>query len=541
MKAFRTLGLVLLAAVMTLTAMAQSAGELRFCLRSEPRTFDPLLVSDEASDTVRYLTGGVLVRINRQTQTLEPELASSWKVSKDSRSISFALRDRIFYSDGSPFTADDVAATVKRMMAPETHSPMADAFGAGGEKTDIKVLSPTRVTITFAAPIAGLDRLFDEVAIVSSRSPRKEMAALGPYYVADHKAGSYVYLRRNPNYWKKDSSGQAMPYIEAIRLDIQANRDIELLRMQRGEIHLINSLDAEYFDRLKSINPSLVYDAGPSLDSEQMWFNQVPNAPVAAYKLKWFRSSNFRHAVSMAINRADLARIVFGSHAQPAIGPVSPANKFWFNRKLRPTQYDTGVALRQLQQDGFRLNGGVLRDREGHAVEFSVITNAGNKYRERMATMIQQDLGKIGIRLNIVTLDFPSLIERIAEKFNYEAALLGTVNAGLDPNEQMNMWLSSGENHQWNPRQKSPETTWEAEIDRAMKAQSQLSNPMKRKVYFDRVQEIVVREAPFIYLVNRNALSAISTSIRGAAPVAMRPQAYWNIERMSLTDGKKVH
>ena len=56
-------------------ALAQDGGELRFCLRSEPKTFDPLLVDDDASLSIRYLTGGVLVRANRKTQDLEPELA----------------------------------------------------------------------------------------------------------------------------------------------------------------------------------------------------------------------------------------------------------------------------------------------------------------------------------------------------------------------------------------------------------------------------------------------------------------------------------
>ena len=75
-----------------------------------------------------------------------------------------------------------------------------------------------------------------------------------------------------------------------------------------------------------------------------------------------------------------------------------------------------------------------------------------------MAVLIQQDLRKIGIKASIVTLDFPSLIERITQSFSYEAAILGLTNVDLDPNEQMNIWLSSAENHQWNPSQKSPET-----------------------------------------------------------------------------------
>src|SRR5207248_2545026 len=132
------------------------------------------------------------------------------------------------------------------------------------------------------------------------------------------------------------------------------------------------------------------------------------------------------------------------------------------------------------------------------------------------------DLQKIGMHVNVVTLDFPSLIERMTQTFDYEAILLGLTNVGLDPNEEMNVWLSSSENHQWNPQQKTPETAWEAEIDRLMRSQASGVDAKKRKESFDRVQEIVVEQAPFIFLVNRNALSAVSSRVQGATPVILR-------------------
>jgi peptide/nickel transport system substrate-binding protein len=148
--------------------------------------------------------------------------------------------------------------------------------------------------------------------------------------------------------------------------------------------------------------------------------------------------------------------------------------------------------------------------------------------------MVQEDLGKLGIKANVVTLDFPSLVERISQRFNYEAAMLGFRNVDLDPNGQMNIWLSSAENHAWNPQQKSPETAWEAEIDRLMHAQASSADPKKRKESFDRVQEIVAEQAPFIYLVNQNALSAVSSAVEGANPGILSPQTFWNAERLTL-------
>ncbi len=513
-------------------AVAQGGGELRFCLRTEPKTFDPLKVEDDASASIRYLTGGVLVRVNRQTQDLEPGLAVSWKVSKDGRQISFRLRSGILFSDGTPFSAEDVAYTVQQLMDPALHSPTGDAFRSGTGNVETNVVSPSQIVITFPAQVAGLDRLFDQVAILSQRSSKKEMAVLGPFMVADYKPGSSVLLKRNPNYWKTDEQGRKLPYLDSIHLDIQPNRDVELLRFKRGELDLINSLDSEYFDKLAATSPQVVHDAGASLDSEQLWFNEVAKSPIPNYKKNWFRSASFRRAISEAINREDLSRVVFHGHAQPAVGPFSPANKFWFNSKLKPQPYSSDAALKALQDEGFRMENGTLKDKDGNEVVFSIITNSGNKYRERMAVLIQDDLQKIGIRVNVVTLDFPSLIERMTQTFDYEAIILGLTNVDLDPNGEMNVWLSSSENHQWNPQQKAPETAWEAEIDRLMRAQASSSDPKKRKEAFDRVQEIVVEQEPFIFLINKNALSAVSAAVQGAAPMILSPQTFWNAERL---------
>jgi len=520
-----TLGLALSSA-----PAGRAATELRFCLRAEPKTFDPLLVDDGNSETIRYLTGGVLIRVNRKTQQLTPELAASWDVERQGRRITFHLRPKLKFSDGTPFSAEDVAFTMKRLMDPETHSPTADTFRSSDVPPQITVSSPLTVSILFGAPVAGLERLFDQVAITSARSPLKTAAVLGPYSVEAYKPGVEVLLVRNPNYWKMDAQGVRLPYIDRIRLEIQQNRDIELVRFRRGELDLINSVDADTYDDLARVMPGSAVDAGASLEAEMMWFNQVPTAPLPAYKLAWFQSAAFRRAVSEAINRADICRIVYRGHAQPAEGPISPANQFWFNASLKPHPYDVASSRRRLENEGFRVRNGLLYDGDGHLVEFSLATNAGNHNRERIASMLQQDLQAVGIRLNVVTLDFPSLIERITQTFNYEACLLALTNLDLDPNAQMNVWLSSASNHQWNPNQKQPATEWEAQIDKLMRAQASASRAEDRKRHFDRVQQIVWEQAPFLYLVTKNSLTAISPDIQNRSPVVLTPQAFWNVE-----------
>ena len=293
---------------------ASAANELRFCLRSDPKTFNPLLVEDDSSAAVRYLTGGVLIRLNRYTQELEGELATKWKVSENGRRIDFELRRGVRFSDGTPFTCEDVAYTMHQLMDPALHSPVGDAFRSAPGEVETKCAAPSTATVRFPGPVAALAAQFDEVAILSARSSGKESAVLGPFELGEYKPGAYVLLRRNPNYWKHDANGHPLPYLDSIRLEIQQNRELELLRFRRGELDLINKLDPDMYDRLSSEMPHAVVDAGPSLDWETVFFNQVAECafarvqaalvPVRRFPARDFRSHPPRRYCPHRLSRA---------------------------------------------------------------------------------------------------------------------------------------------------------------------------------------------------------------------------------------------
>lgn len=520
--------LTLLFAVGILAAQ-QPGGELRLTLRADPKTLDPLLVADEASQVVRYLTGGVLVRINRQTQLAEGDLAADWKIAGKQR-IEFRLRPGVIFSDGIALKDEDVIASLQRLIDPRAQAPTPDSFRAAFGRCRIEHPAPGRVAVVAEKPVVNPEKYFDEV-VIQPASPSRAGAVAGPFRLAERKPGVFVRLERNPHYWKRDAKRQPLPYLAGIRFDVVQNRDLEFLRFSRGEIHLINNLDAELYDRLRARAPAQVRDAGPSLDFEQLWFNQAERAPLPPHKKQWFRSKEFRRAVSMAIRRDDLSRIVFRGYARPAFGPVSPANRLW--RWESPPQSPVPDAARALlSAGGFQLNGGKLTDKSGNPVEFTILTNAGSKPRERMASLIQQDLAAFGIRVSILTLDFPSLVERIMKTLDYEACLLGLVNVDLDPVGQLNTWLSSSTMHAWNPAQLKPETEWEAEIDERMQVVASNPDPKARKAAFDRVQEIVAAQAPVIYLVHKHILTAVGPGVRNVEPAVLFPQAFWNAERL---------
>ncbi len=529
--------LALLVAACAKLCAAQAAprmpGELAWTIGYDPKTFDPAKVDDQESELVRYLTAGVLLRFNRFTQKIDPQLAESWNLSPDGKTITFKLRPGLQFSDGSSLTAKDAAWSIRHVLLPATGAPVAEEFLS---PAGVTVATPDARTVVVHLPqrVIGIGKVFDEIAIEPADRPSEGRLTSGPFVVADYRRSQYVRLRPNPHYARRDATGSVLPYARGIRLDILENTEQEIRLFERGEYDVMDSLPPDYFELLKKKAPASVRDLGPSLNTEQMWFNQSPQAPLPAWEKSWFQSRAFRVAVSQAIHRADLARIAYLGHATPAYTFISPANSAWYDSKINAPHTDVAAAKAALAGAGFHLSGGMLEDAAGHPVKFSILTNAGNAARLKMATLIQQDLAALGMQVTVVPLDFPALIERLMHTQDYEACLLGLENVDPDPNAMMNIWLSNSPNHQWNPSEKMPATSWEAQIDLAMNRQASSFNDTERKQAVDRVQQIVADEQPFIYLVYPNVLVAISPRLKGVQPAVLEPSLVWNIESLHL-------
>jgi peptide/nickel transport system substrate-binding protein len=513
--------------------LARKPGELVWALGSDPRTFDPAKVDDQASEAIRHLTAGVLLRFNRSTQEMEPELAEKWTISADGRMVTIRLRPGLTFSDGSRLTSTDALQSIQRVLSNPKECPTAEEFV---RPEAVRLSAPDATTLIIRLPqrVIGIDRVLDEIAVEPNGLDRETRITSGPFVLTDYLRTRYVRLSRNEHYFKTDKSGHHLPYASGIRLDIQTNPDQEIRLFWHGEYDLIENLGPDYFESLKRRDPRTVRDLGPSLNTEQLWFNQSPNAPLPSWEKEWFRNPAFRTAISLSIRRDDLARVAYGGHATPAAGFVSPANAVWYDANVRVPHTDLNTARSLLQTSGFSYSGNILRDKSGHVVRFSIITNASNLPRVRMATLIQNDLSRLGIEVTIVPLDFPAIIEKLMTTEDYEACLLGLENVDPEPNAMMNIWKSSSPNHQWNPSEKSPATAWEAEIDRYIERQASASQFQERKKAIDRVQEIVAEQQPFIYLVYPNVLYAISLRLEGVEPGIVQPGLTWNPEWLSV-------
>ena len=191
----------------------------------------------------------------------------------------------------------------------------------------------------------------------------------GPFRVAEYRQGSMILLRRNPYYWKT-MGGKRLPYLDAIRLDIQQNRSIEMSRFLAGELDVMDTVDPESFSRLAGRSGITAVDAGPSLDTEQMWFDQSParRSPIT-------RSDGSRRASSAArYLRRSIERTCaawFLRRMLPAAAAHIPAcNRTWVDNRLTPRPFDPAEARRLLESAGFRWQSGVMKDGGRHPVEY---------------------------------------------------------------------------------------------------------------------------------------------------------------------------
>ena len=136
-------------------------------------------------------------------------------------------------------------------------------------------------------------------------------------------------------------------------------------------------------------------------------------------------------------------------------------------------------------------------------MEFSILTNPSNVQRTKLATIVQDDLAQLGMQVHVVPLEFPAVMARIFDTYDYEAAVLGLVSGDADPNPEINVWTSSGATHLWALTEKNPTTDWQAEIDRLMRAQTSMLDYQKRKRAYDRVQELIAQFDPWQFRSGR--------------------------------------
>jgi peptide/nickel transport system substrate-binding protein len=534
----------------------RAGGRLVYALRSEPKTLNPVAAVDVASKEVIGRLQADLIHIDRETQRAGPALAKSWSVSPDGLHYTLVLRRGLRFSDGRPLDADDVVFTFRCYLDERNASPQRDLLLIRGKPVGVRKLDAYRVAFDLAQPYAAAERIFDSLAILPRHllqkaqeegrlaaawglaTPPAEMAGLGPFRLKSYVPGERIVLERNPHYWKVDAAGRTLPYLDELVFLLVPSDDAQVVRFKAGETDVISRLSAPNFALLsaEASKARRLQDLGAGLDYAFLFFNlndvDAAKLPEVARKQAWFKQTAFRQAVSAALDRQGMVRLVYEGRATPLAGHVTPGNRLWLDTALPRPQRSLARARELLGRAGFVTRNGQLRDAAGTPVTFTIVTNAANAARVQMATIIQDDLREIGMQAQVVPLENRALLDRVLKSHDYDAAVMALAGGDADPNGEMNVWVSSGPTHLWRVGAPAPMGPWDKEIDDLMERQLVTLDGAARKRLYDRVQQLVAENLPMIPLVSPNVLVGAKSGLGNFRPAILDPQVLWNVDEL---------
>ena len=531
-------------------------GELLASVRSEPRSFNRHAARDTTTNLVSTLTQAKLIRINQATQAIEPWLAESWTTADEGRRVTLTLARDVLFSDGHPFTAGDVLFAFEAAYDEKSGSALADSLEAGGRKLLVTATDPHTVVITFPAPFAPGIRILDNLPILPRHrlegalaagtftkawgldTPASEIVGLGPFVLSEYVPGQRVVFARNPHYFGKAPDGARLPYLDRVVVEIIPDQSAELLRLESGQLDMMTSeISPEAYAPLKRAADEgrvKLLDLGVSRNADGLWFNLKPGALGHDPRAAWLQRDELRRAISMAVDRTVFADTVFLGAGVPVYGPETPANKNWYWTDIPQTAHDPAGAKRLLASIGLTDHGdGVLKDARNQPARFTLLTQKGRPSLERGASVIRDELKKVGVIVDVVMLDPQAVIQAFLGA-KYDAVYFNADKTDLDPGTNPDFWFSSGSAHVWNLEETTPATDWERRIDDLMTRQIAAPDVAERKRLYDAVQKIFSEHLPIVYFVAPRIYVAYAARVTNLTPAEFRPQLLWRPDTVAV-------
>lgn len=537
-------------------APASGPQELVATARSEPRSFNRFVARDRTSNLVSLLLHAKLVRINLDTQDVEPALAERWSVSPDGLTHTFSLRRGVRFSDGTPFTSADVLFSLKAAYDPRVGSVLADSLKVAGQELGAHAPDAGTVVVTLPSRFGPGVRLLDNLTVVPKHKLERaladgsfreawglatspaELVGLGPFVLKEYRPGERMVFAKNPHYWRRDAEGRPLPHLDRLVVQIVPDQNAEILRLESGQADLVTAeLRPEDLPATRQAAREgrlMLHEVGVAVDADFLGFNLAATFAAQQPKRAWLQRKELRQAVARAVDRQAFANTVYLGAAIPIAGPVTPGNRAWHDPSLVPPSYDPAGARTLLAGLGLtdRDGDGQLEAPDGTAAGFSLLTQKGNTIREKAAVVLQEDLRKVGLKVDVVTLEVPAVIDRIT-RGDFEAVYFGAQTSDTDPAVNLDFWRSSGAFHFWNPGQATPSTEWERSIDDLMTQQVAATDPAERRRLFNQVQRIFAAEAPALYFAAPRVFVATSPRVAHARPALLQPSILWNADALA--------
>ena len=513
--------------------------------QEDPKSFNMLIAEQDAStNLVVSRMHDYLIEYNYAQREWEPHIASPEIIideARDTLTVMFTLRDDLYWtyynSDRKiKVTSDDIIFWYDEISGdPECQSSsyyqqfltMPD----GSEKRiTVRKIDERRFAFHFPRIIAdpllstnmdfGARHIYEPAKrqggvqgvrdVFNVSVDPKTMPSMGQWYLVEYTPGQRLVYKRNPHYWRKDANGISIPYPDELIARIIPDENTELLLFREGQIESYR-LRPEDIDSLinRSDNSYAVFNAEGSMGAAFWSFNQNPvNRHKPQYE--WFLQKEFRQAMSCLLNRNRLNAQVYRGLAEPKLNIFPEPNPYYNPNITMQYLYDTERAGELLNSIGIsRDSKGTMRDAQGRAIEFDLIIRSDSSIFSDIASIIRDELSKMGIKINIRVVDFLKQVEQLFNTFDWDSTLIGFSGANIFPSQGSNVWPTTGNLHLWNPNQETPATEWEARIDYLYNEGKFTLDRGRAQAIWDEFQNILLEQCPMIHLMRSRSFWAL--------------------------------
>ena len=474
----------------------------------------PLLASDSTSHEIAGLVFNGLIKYDKDVNIVG-DLAESWEISRDGLVITFHLRKGVRWHDGKPFTAHDVLYTYQVTVDPKTPTAYAGDFL---KVKKAEVLDDHTFRVTYDRPFApalmswsvGIlpHHLLEGRDITTSPLGRHPVGT-GPYRFKEWVAGQKIVLDSNPDYF------EGRPYIDGYILRIIPDTATMFLELRANGIDRMGLTPLQYTRQTENNLFRENYRKYRYLSFAYTYMGYNLKNPL-------FADKRVRQALAHAVNREEIIDGVLLGLGKPATGPYKPGT--WaHNPNVRTYPHDPEKARALLAEAGWRRTDGGFLEKDGKPFEFEIITNQGNEIRAKCAEIIQRRLAEIGIRVKIRVIEWAAFVNDFINKRKFDATILGWT-IPMEP-DLYDVWHSS----KTGPQELNFVSFRNDEVDALIvRARETFDQPLRKQCY-DRIQEILAEEQPYLFLYVPDALPIIHARFRGVevAPLGIG----WNFIR----------
>jgi peptide/nickel transport system substrate-binding protein len=492
--------------------------------------------------------------VDRDLLTLEwaPCLAERWEISKDGLSADFYMRKDLRWSDGEPLTCEDVVWSVNNVyLNDKILAGIRDLFYVGDEPAKFEKTGDDAFRITTKVVYADILSLanFQPVPkhilapLIAEKGSQainsfwgtdtdvKRIVGSGPFVVSEYKANQRIVLAKNPNYWRKDSSGKSLPYLDRINLVVVEDQDTASLRLLAGELDATDRVRGENVASLLGKNGKSkirLYNAGPEAASNFIAFNE--NKKVPHPRQGWFNNKKFREAMSMLVDRVTIIDNVYFGFAYPQYSFVPRLSPYYWDGADRSAPgFDPLQAKKILDSLDLkdRDKDGIREDALGNDVTFTIETNADSNQRVRIAEILSAEMRNAGVNAVFKPADLNTIIAKLTATFEWDAIVIG-LSGSVEPFlGWSNVIPSYGNLHLTDPNQATPAREWEKITDKLYAENTTIIDNTRRKQTGDEIQRIWLEEQPWIYTVNEAGIYAFSERLGNVKPRSVDPYAGW--------------